>query len=79
MWAQWTHDDLGVWNMTKKSQIRGSRRSKFLAIVIFSLPIILLPASVSFASQVTAAEEEGGQGSNLGYLAAAAAVIGSTF
>ncbi|MDK2465189.1 MAG: ATP synthase subunit C [Candidatus Korarchaeota archaeon] len=55
-----------------------SRRSKVLAAVVFSLPILLLPASVAFAGQVTE-EAEAGAPTNLGYFAAAAAVIGSTF
>jgi len=59
---------------------RRSRRSKIVTTIVFSLPILLLPASVSFAGQVV---EETGAGeevsTNLGYFAAAAAVIGSTF
>ena len=55
---------------------RRFRRSKVVAAIVFSLPILLLPASVAFAGQVT--EAEAGAPSNLGYVAAAAAVIGST-
>lgn len=54
-------------------------KSKILAAIVLALPIVLLPASVSLASQVV--QEEGapaGQGSNLGYIGAAVAVVGST-
>lgn len=55
-----------------------SRRIKIVAAIVFSLPILLLPASVALAGQV-AQEVEAGAPSNLGYIAAAASVIGSTF
>lgn len=54
-------------------------REKVLVIVVLGLPIILLPASVSLASQV-AQEEAAAPGGNgdLGYIAAGIAVLGST-
>ncbi len=54
-------------------------RGKLLVVVVLGLPTILLPASISLASQVVQEEPTaaGGNG-NLGYIGAGIAVVGST-
>ncbi len=54
-------------------------KEKVLVIVVLGLPMILLPASVSLASQVVQEEPAASAGDgNLGYIGAGIAVLGST-